>query len=298
MREMTGDDTRHAVDRDDLVWQFIDELHDSRTVRQTRRYMAGRERLKVARRTLVEWIRPKRAIAGLITAAMLVFFVTYSLSQPFERAGFATAIGQMKRVQLSDGSEVTLDTDSAISVSFGEEERRVQLLKGRASFSVAHDVVRPFKVFSSGMMVTAVGTEFVVSLASNKNVVTLLEGKVAVDTPRGTEFRLVQHRILQPGQQMMVRSDGRAKIHQLRDISAATAWRDSRMEFSGTSAADAIAEANRYSTQKIRLADPRDGARLIGGSFQTGQQEALARAVCALLKLNVIRRSDRELVLG
>ena len=77
MREMTGGDTPHTVDRDELVWQLIDELHDSRTVRQTRRYMVGRERLEAARRTLVDWIRPRRAIAGLMTAAMLVFFVTY-----------------------------------------------------------------------------------------------------------------------------------------------------------------------------------------------------------------------------
>lgn len=298
MREMTGGDRHHATDRDEQVWQLIDELHDSRTVRQTRRYMAGRERLQVARRTLGEWIRPKRAIAGLITAAMLVFFVTYSLSQPFERAGFATAVGQMKRIQLSDGSAVTLDTDSAISVSFGEEERRVQLLKGRASFSVAHDVVRPFKVFSSGMMVTAVGTEFVVSVASNKRMVTLLEGKVAVDTHGDANNRLIQHRILQPGQQLMLRSDGHAKIHQLTNIPAVTAWRDSRMEFSATSAADAIAEANRYSMQKIRLADPRVGTQLIGGSFRAGQQEAFAEALCALLKVSVIQRSDGELVLG
>lgn len=298
MREMTGGDPHHATDRDEQVWQLIDELHDSRTVRQTRRYMAGRERLQVARRTLVEWIRPKRAIAGLITAAMLVFFVTYSLSQPFERAGFATAVGQMKRIQLSDGSAVTLDTDSAISVSFGEAERRVQLLKGRASFSVAHDAVRPFKVFSSGMMVTAVGTEFVVSVASNKRMVTLLEGKVAVDTHGDANNRLIQQTILQPGQQLMLRSDGHAKIHQLTNIPAVTAWRDSRLEFSATSAADAIAEANRYSMQKIRLADPRVGTQLIGGSFRAGQQEAFAEALCALLKVSVIQRSDGELVLG
>ena len=70
------------------------------------------------------------------------------------------------------------------------------------------------------------------------------------------------------------------------------------MEFSGTSASDAIIEANRYSTQKVKLADPRTGSRLIGGSFRTGRQEAFAEALCALLKVRIVHRSDRELVLG
>lgn len=298
MRDMNGSDPRHSAHRDEQVWLIIDALRDSKTIFQTRRYMAGRERLQATRRNLAEWLWPKGAIAGIITASMLAFFATYSFQPRFARETFATAVGQTKRIQLSDGSEATLDTDSAIAVSFADDERHVKLLKGRANFAVAHDVARPFKVSSGEMTVTAVGTEFVVSVASNKQMVTLLKGRVAVDTLGGMKGRPIQRRMLEPGQKFMLRSNGQSKIQKLADIQGETAWRDNRMEFSGTSASDAIIEANRYSTQKVKLADPRTGSRLIGGSFRTGQQEAFAEALCALLKVRIVHRSDRELVLG
>lgn len=298
MRDMNGGEPGHGSHRDEHVWQIIDELHDSETVSQTRRYMAQRERLKAARRSLTEWMWPRGVVAGLISTGILAFFATYSLQQPFKPETFATAIGQTKRVQLADGSEATLDTDSAMAVSFDGDERRVKLLKGRANFAVAHDFKRPFKVSSAEMVITAVGTEFVVSVASNKQMVTLLKGSVAVDTLSGGNGRPIEHRMLQPGQKFMLRPDGASEFQKFADIPAETAWRDNRMEFSGTPASEAIAEANRYSLQKIRLADARASSQRVGGSFRTGQQEVFAEALCALLRVRIIHRSEREIVIG
>lgn len=73
---------------------------------------------------------------------------------------YVTAVGERSTITLGDGSQVSLNTDSRLRVSFTADRRQVTLLAGQALFEVAPDSVRPFEVAAAGHRVVALGTAF------------------------------------------------------------------------------------------------------------------------------------------
>jgi len=59
---------------------------------------------------------------------------------------FTTVVGGLQAIPMSDGSRVTLNTNSDISISLDSRERVVEIDHGEAYFEVAHDPNRPFVV--------------------------------------------------------------------------------------------------------------------------------------------------------
>ena len=93
---------------------------------------------------------------------------------------YATAIGEQRSIELSDGSTVILNSKSKVRVRYSKTERLVDLLEGQALFHVAQDSVHPFIVSASGTRVRAVGTQFDVYQRRSSTTVTVLEGRVAI----------------------------------------------------------------------------------------------------------------------
>ena len=69
-----------------------------------------------------------------------------------------TSTGEQKETFLSDGSKVHLDTRTMITASITGESRRIELIEGRASFSVVRDTNRPFIVNVGRVSIRALGT--------------------------------------------------------------------------------------------------------------------------------------------
>lgn len=86
---------------------------------------------------------------------------------------------------LEDGSVVELNRGAVINVRFTSAERRVQLERGEAHFTVAKNTERPFIVSAGGVAVCAVGTAFNVRLDSAAVDVLVTEGVVQVNHPAG-----------------------------------------------------------------------------------------------------------------
>src|SRR5688500_8273456 len=80
---------------------------------------------------------------------------------------YASAKGQVREIRLSDGSVMTLDSDSQAIGELDSERRTVRLLKGRSFFAVAPDADRPFEVLARGQRVVAIGTRFDVSMLAD-----------------------------------------------------------------------------------------------------------------------------------
>src|SRR3546814_6499165 len=73
-----------------------------------------------------------------------------------------TAIGEIRRVPLSDGSLAAVNTQTTLDVTMKPELRQVALKDGEAWFQVAKDRSRPFVVEVGDVRVRAVGTAFAV----------------------------------------------------------------------------------------------------------------------------------------
>ncbi|MGN6440218.1 MAG: FecR family protein [Agriterribacter sp.] len=150
-------------------------LLTSRSVNH-REMQAQLERLKQQidyRETVpVSRIKPNRSgllwkvaatVSGILLAGMLtLYYFSGSGNTPAPAvADYATHKAERKSFFLPDGSKVTLNAESTISLSdqFNKSNRVVEL-SGEAFFDVVHDASKPFVVKTSTMDVRVLGTAF------------------------------------------------------------------------------------------------------------------------------------------
>jgi transmembrane sensor len=256
-------------------------------------FVAARTRA-VSRRALVGWT----LAASVVATAGVIYWQSPSAPQLY-----ATSVGEQKTVSLQDGSTVTLNTSSKMSVQFSRRQRRVELSSGQARFTVAKDAARPFIVSAGGGETLAVGTEFDVYQRGEDTRVTLIEGRVIVTSPRMTSPRTGTSGITPPsitlsaGEQVSYSTHSapqRSKV----DLQRASAWRTNKLDFFDTPLSEAIREANRYSKLKIELRGVDLADAKISGVFEAGRNDSVAEAVRAYYGLHLERVGDERIVLS
>ena len=197
----------------------------------------------------------------------------------------STDIGERSLLLLADGSKVTLNTTSAVHADYTGRERRVTLVRGEAFFDVAKDPTRPFIVTAGARQVIAVGTAFDVRLQKDRQVkVTLVEGRVrivraadrvAAVTPAVRPASAV---MLEAGSALLTQEVGADQVRHL-DAARATSWRTGKLVFDGERLADVVDEMNRYSREKLEIADPALEGRKVSGVFEPTGGPAFAKAL-------------------
>lgn len=231
--------------------------------------------------------------------------------QPRIAAGtFETAVGERSTVGLSDDSSVTLNTDTVVEVRFGEHSdiRRLVLVRGQAHFEVAKDP-RPFEVLAGGRRIVAMGTAFDVRIDAELGVlVTLLEGRVAVDEATQGATALAPTRnsvgvgasggtVLNAGEQLIARRNELPRVVRV-DMEQVAGWRAGQLVFRDDPLRDVINEINRYSTRKLVLDDDeRLNGIQIGGVFKTGSTESFLAAVAELYPVEAHRLGPDQIAL-
>lgn len=90
---------------------------------------------------------------------------------------------------LADGSTAELKADAEIRVEYGQEYRRVTLVRGEAHFTAAKDATRPIVARAGDVDVCAVGTAFAVQFATSKVDVIVTDGTVRVGRGAGSTMR-------------------------------------------------------------------------------------------------------------
>lgn len=238
------------------------------------------------------------AVAAVAAGLLIALGVGADLPQRLDanlRADAATATGEIRRVDLPDGSTVQLNTDSAIAIDFGPDgigPRRVRLLRGEAAFEVVKNPDRPFTVAAGGGLSRVLGTVFTVRMSSRGTSVTLLEGRVAVSANSGG-----QETVLSPNQR--VRYDASRGLGEVKavDPQGAGAWRRGKLVFHDQPLGDVIDELNRYHTGLIRLVNEDLRAKRVNGVFDIGDPVAVVDALEAALGLSATRLTDYVILL-
>ncbi|WP_226341136.1 FecR family protein [Gemmobacter serpentinus] len=188
-------------------------------------------------------------------------------------ADYVSQRGERRQMTLTDGSTILLDADSAINVDITADRRRVELLRGAASFRVSHSAV-PFRVRFGEGEVTVHGTVFDIQLLQGGGLVVLQEGSVAVSYPG-----MDGPRMLTPGDQF-VRSGAQLppQVSQV-EISDATGWRDGRFVFEMMRFGDLIATLERYSAGRLVIASDMLAERRVSGSLDLDTPEAALQSL-------------------
>jgi transmembrane sensor len=201
----------------------------------------------------------------------------------------STRVGEIRRVSLSDGSKVTLDTATSVEVEIGQAGRRASVKAGRARFDVAKDK-RPFVIEAGSSVATAQDAVLDIEEFGSKARVDVLAGTatIAKSGARGAEMSLGA------GETMTAISGRTVASHSL---GAAPDWTRGMLEFDATPLGAAVELANRYSTSKILLSGDLEGLR-VSGAFRAGDTKGLAEALADALHLRITRTSNGSLVLS
>lgn len=201
------------------------------------------------------WRSPARRRLGIALAASL--FLALSLwvqNDPAFYADHYTRVGEQRNVTLSDGSTVQLNTDTAVSLDFASEARRLVLHRGEAYFQVAAGARRPFEVATDFGTVRALGTAFSVRAGDGSAEVTVYEHSVSVTAQNGTTLSRL-------GQGRQVRfTETSLDLPQPADLHRQGAWRRRQLVFEDLPLAEVVRELNRYRPGRITILDA-DAAR-------------------------------------
>lgn len=188
---------------------------------------------------------------------------------------YVTGIGEQRSIILEDGSLVQLNARSRLRVRFTEKRRSVDLLEGQALFTVAKNPARPFVVTTNETRVRAVGTQFDVYRKRSGTVVTVVEGRVAVNPTHRTrrDSALEQHArnsqradgevagraerevLVVAGEQIAITAI-KVALPAPVDTAVVTAWTEKRLVFESTPLHEVVEEFNRYNRQQLVIRDP------------------------------------------
>lgn len=153
-------------------------------------------------RNTLKWAATVLIIAALgsLTTYMVI---KYSNVHDHEIYEVKSAAGSRSTVTLTDGTTVWLNAGSRLvySRNFGKGNREVTL-EGEGYFNVAPDSKDPFRVITSKLEITALGTSFNVKSYPGENYIqtTLVSGSVKV---KRNEYRdMEQGVMLKPSQQI------------------------------------------------------------------------------------------------
>lgn len=283
-------DPRHKIAFEKIKkdWQ-LGKLLDQREIGRNRALPRApfwmRHRTHVAAATL-----GTAALLGVVTVDLVRPGGPLAISTSAQAATYETAVGEIRTINLADGSSVILDTATRLRVQLLAGDRRLDLEQGRARFHVAADKKRPFRVVVVDGEVLARSTLFDVNLIGARPVVTVLEGTVELHGPNvGGD----QTRVLAAGRSQALNGDAMQEAAS----QAEARWVSGMLALDATPLAEAVAAINRYNQVKLQLAEPFPAQIRVTGAYRVRDPDAFARALAASFHLKVQRPDSTTILL-
>ena len=229
--------------------------------------------------------RRRIVLTGSVAAGAGFAIIGGRFIRNYFQNSYSTRVGETEVVPLSDGSVITLNTNSKLSVGYSKSVRQISLLKGEILCDVAKNKTRPFIVMAGDTQVRAVGTSFSVKRLPDLPVQVLVqEGTVEVKRPDNPQVAPVlvpiNSKVVAP-QDAPIRTVAVEPTQVTRDL----AWRVGRIAFDNQTLADAAREFARYSDIRIAV-DPDVADQTITGLFVSNDPVGFARAAAASLGLH------------
>jgi len=204
------------------------------------------------------------------------------IAEQLDSQTFETLVGARKTFELADGSTVDLNTNSLIDVRYSPRERHLELKRGEATFTVAHDPSRPFRVLVGHTVFEAVGTEFNLEIMTDRNIeLVVTDGRVRVaarplEQSSGETASIEATTpdtpvLVAAGEEFTVGGDSPvAVVIDRADIDARLSWHRDDLVFRGETLGQVLQEIGRYTTVEFILLDDGLRSRPVGGVFKVG----------------------------
>lgn len=208
---------------------------------------------------------------------------------------YQTGIGERRVVALSDGSKISMDAATRVSVRYRSHRRDIRLEEGRANFVVAKDSARPFTVSARDNRVLATGTAFTVELLPGQLRVILYEGRVRVTgppadrraAPGSAQTPIRADGALTPGRELIVSASQPVATVAAVDPVRTLSWEGGQLDFVDEPLSSVVERMNRYSDEKLAVGDPGAAAVRVSGVFTAGDTAAFMEGLVGVFPVQV-----------
>ena len=198
-----------------------------------------------------------------------------------------TQISEWRKVQLADGSRVSVGPNTLLRVDYSDGARRVHMQHGEAMFDVSKDPSRPFIVDSAGVLARAVGTRFGVESREGRVGVTVEEGTVAV--VRDGQAAALEHDVdlrvaiaLEKDERVEIPVNAPAIPPKERvDSKAVLAWANGQFILQQETVGEAVREFNRRNRLQLVIEDAAAADLHICCLFDAADPETFAKTIVA-----------------
>lgn len=255
------------------------------------------ERVAPGTRKLLRWAIGIAAAAGVAVAiGLMAKPAMMNGVAPTEQ--YSTEIGEQRTLSLMDGSIVYLNTQSRARVAFSEGARDIYL-EGQATFNVAHDASRPFRVHANHVQVQAIGTQFDVKGGKDRTDVAVIDGLVKITAEEiGIAPTQSANADLPAGKGMSIMTGGVLSAAQNVEVASILAWRHRRLVSKGHTLVQIAAEFNRYNkAPKIRIEGEALQAKRYSGIFDVDDPQSFLDYLAQDRQLAVERRGGEFVVI-
>lgn len=197
-----------------------------------------------------------------------------------------TAIGEIRRLPLEDGSIAVVNSRTRLRVAFTSDRRDIELAEGEAWFQVAKNRARPFTVAIGPVRVQAVGTAFDVRRHASASEVVVTEGTVKIWSTAADAKPI----FVSAGHRALVSNHAGVELAALpiAVTEQRLAWRQGLIVLDDMTLAAAASEFNRYHQTRLEVAPALAGKRVVGW-FRTDDLDGFAAASAAMVGGHVER---------
>lgn len=215
----------------------------------------------------------------LLAVAPAAWLVARQMPWVEWNADLHTAVGERKHMRLPDGSQITLNTDSAVNVAFNARERRLSLVEGEILVDALPDP-RPFIVDSRHGLLRTPASRFSLRDLGNACRVAVLDRELSVELPG----RAIQ--VVSTGQQLVFGAQGFQSL-QSADANA-SAWENGMLLAQGMRLDELLGELGRYRSGFLRC-DPRLADLRVTGAIPVGDSDAGLALLADMLPVKLRR---------
>tara|TARA_Y100001956_G_scaffold80148_1_gene94754 strand:+ start:1167 stop:2105 length:939 start_codon:yes stop_codon:yes gene_type:complete len=195
---------------------------------------------------------------------------------------YATSVGQMKALTLTDGTEITMNTNSKVFINFKHEQRELYLAQGEILISNSQHRT-PLNVTTSQGRVRPIGTRFSVRELESSTQVCVYEGEVELQPLLGLGS---PH--LFAGQ--YTHFDRRSVANIKDNTSQDALWLEQKIEAQGTPLTLFIKELSRYRKGVLNI-DPELKDLRLTGVFSTQDVDRTLYNISQILPIELHYRT-------
>lgn len=206
-------------------------------------------------------------------------------SVPFAElsADFHTGMGQRQVLTLADGSELSLNAQSAANVDFDVQRRVLRLLDGEVIVKLSRDPRRPFFVETAQARINVLGSRVLVREREGQGHVAALSGAVDIASHNGERLQL------EGGHEVSYDAFSFGPVGLSRG--GATAWVDGLLELRDTPLSQVIEAIRPYRRGVLRL-DPAIADIHVSGLFRLDKPDQILDTLAKTLPIRISRRTD------